>query len=488
MLPDREFCLRAVASRDARFDGTFYTAVTSTGIYCRPSCPAMTPKPANTSFYASAAAAQEAGFRACRRCRPDVTPGSPEWDVRADVVARAMRLILDGVVDRDGVAGLSARLGYSARQVERLLVAEVGAGPLALARSLRTQTARVLLERTDLPVTEVAFAAGFGSVRTFNEAIRSAYAASPTQLRGRRAGAPMSRTAAWLRLDIRLPVRLPFEASNVFGHLIATAVPGVEEWAGGALRRTLSLPHGVGVVALSPGLDHVAATLRLSDPRDVQPAVRRCRRLLDLDADPLAAADVLVSDKALGPLVRQAPGRRVPGTVDAAELAVRAVLGQQVSTAAARTLAARLADRYGSPFADPGGTLTRCFPKPDAIAEAESEVLAMPASRARTVRALAVALAAGDLDLSPGCDRAAARRCLAAIPGIGGWTVELIAMRALGDPDAFPAADLGVRRGLAAVGRTAVDAADWRPWRAYAVQYLWATQDHPINRIPQESR
>lgn len=488
MLPDREFCLRVVASRDARFDGSFYSAVTSTGIYCRPSCPAMTPKPANTTFYASAAAAQEAGFRACRRCRPDASPGSPEWDVRADVTARAMRLIRDGVVDRDGVAGLSTRLGYSARQVERLLVAEVGAGPLALARSLRAQTARILLERTDLPVTEVAFAAGFGSVRAFNEAIQAAYAASPTELRGRRTKAPLPGTGAWLRLGLRLPVRLPFEASNVFGHLIATAVPGIEEWADGAFRRTVALPHGVGVVALCPGPDHVAATLCLSDPRDVQPAVQRCRQLLDLDADPLAAADVLVRDQALRQLVQHAPGRRVPRTVDAAELAVRAVLGQQVSTGAARTHAARLADRYGRPFADPGGALTRYFPKPDAIAEADSEVLAMPASRARTVRALAAALAAGDIDLSPGCDRAEARRRLAAIPGVGPWTVELIAMRALGDPDAFPASDLGVRRGLAAVGRTAAGAANWRPWRAYAVQYLWATQEHPINRIPKEPR
>jgi AraC family transcriptional regulator of adaptative response / DNA-3-methyladenine glycosylase II len=488
MHEDRDRCVRAVQSKDARFDGWFYTAVVTTGIYCRPSCPVAPPKPENMRFYPSAAAAQQAGFRACKRCRPDATPGSPLWNERGDLVARAMRLIADGVIDSGGVAGLAARLGYSVRQVERQLLAELGAGPLALARAQRAQTARLLIETTALPMAELAFAAGFASIRAFNDTIREVFALSPTELRRRASGGRAA--AAPGMLSLRLPFRQPLCPDSLFGHLAATAVPGVEEWRGGAYRRTLRLPRGRGIVALRPGPEHIGCQLALTDLRDLPVAISRCRRLLDLDADPVAVADLLGADPALAPLVAKAPGRRVPRTVDAAELAVRAVLGQQVSTAAARTHAGRLAAAHGEPADDPAGGLSRLFPAPEALAAVDPGTLALPRSRRATFAALAAALAGGSVDLSAGGDWARARAGLAALPGIGAWTIEVIAMRGLGDPDAFAANDRGVRAAALSLGLPATPAAltaraaAWRPWRAYAVQYLWATSDHAINRLP----
>jgi len=492
MHEDVERCVRAVQSKDARFDGWFFTAVLTTGIYCRPSCPAMPPRPENMRFFPSAAAAQQAGFRACKRCRPDASPGSPEWNVRADLVARAMRLIADGVIDADGVPGLARRLGYSVRQLERQLLAELGAGPLALARAQRAQTARLLIETTAVPLGEVAFAAGFASIRTFNDTVREVFALTPGELRRRAArGHPAPSPGV---LCLRLPFRAPLCPDNLFGHLAATAVAGVEEWRDGAYRRTLRLPRGPGVVTLRPMADHIGCQLSLADLRDLATAISRCRRLLDLDADPDAVADLLSSDPVLATLVRKAPGRRVPGTVDAPEFAVRAVLGQQVSTAAARTHAARLAAAYGEPVADPAGGLSRLFPDPAALAAADPAALAVPRSRRESFAVLAAALAAGRIDLSPGGDWQEARLRLAALPGIGPWTVETIAMRGLGDPDAFAATDLGVRAAARELGLPATPAvlaqrsAAWRPWRAYAVQYLWATSDHAINQLPPSPR
>ncbi|QRX96524.1 MULTISPECIES: DNA-3-methyladenine glycosylase 2 family protein [Streptomyces] len=488
MHTDTERCLRAVQSKDARFDGWFYIAVVTTGIYCRPSCPVVPPKPQNMRFYPSAAAAQQAGFRACKRCRPDASPGSPQWDERADLVARAMRLIADGIVDRDGVPGLAARLGYSPRQIERQLRAELGAGPLALARAQRAQTARLLIETTALPMAEIAFAAGFASIRSFNETVREVFALSPTELRGRARPGPRPTTPGTLTL--RLPFRQPLNPDNLFGHLAATAVPGVEEWRDGAYRRTLDLPYGHGIVALAPRPDHIDCRLSLTDLRDLAGAIARCRRMLDLDADPEAVDGLLRTDPQLAPLVDKAPGRRVPRTTDADEFAVRAVLGQQVSTAAARTHAGRLVRAHGEPIDDPGGGLTHLFPTPTALAALDPDTLAMPRTRRATLTGVVAALASGTLQLDVGSDRDEARARLAALPGIGPWTVECIAMRALGDPDAFTPTDLGLRRAAAGLGLPATPAAltrhsaRWRPWRAYAVQYLWATDDHPINHLP----
>src|SRR3954468_23121857 len=360
---DVEHCYRAVASRDPRFDGWFVTAVHSTGIYCRPSCPARTPLRRNVSFHTTAASAQSAGFRACRRCRPDAVPGSPEWDVRADVVARAMRLIADGEVERSGVPGLAARLGYSERQLHRLLVGELGVGPLALARAQRAQTARLLIETTDLPMADVAFAAGFASIRQFNETVREVFAMPPTGLRKTSSGTSGS-APGWL--TIRLAARAPYAADEVLLFLRAHAVPGLEEWDGTTFSRVLDLPHGPAVVQLSPapgGGAGITARLKLPELRDLGAAVTRCRRMLDLDADPAAVDDLLGADPALAPLVGGAPGRRVPASPDSEGLAIRAVLGQLVAVAGARPLTARVLLAAGAPLADPVGTLTHAFPR-----------------------------------------------------------------------------------------------------------------------------
>ncbi|MEW2400470.1 AlkA N-terminal domain-containing protein [Streptomyces sp. NPDC046862] len=500
MHTDTERCVRAVQSKDARFDGWFYTAVLTTRIYCRPSCPVVPPKPENMTFYPSAAACQQAGFRACKRCRPDTSPGSPEWNQRADLVARAMRLVTDGIVDREGVPGLARRLGYSTRQIERQLLAELGAGPLALARAQRAQTARLLIETTALPMAEIAFAAGFASIRTFNDTVREVFALAPSDLRERAArkpGAPRSAPVPAADaagtpgvLALRLPFRAPLNPDNLFGHLAATAVPGVEEWRDGAYRRTLRLPYGHGIVGLTPAPDHIACRLTLSDLRDLPVAISRCRRMLDLDADPVAVDEQLREDPVLAPLVDKAPGRRVPRTVDEAEFAVRAVLGQQVSTAAARTHAARLVTAHGEPVDDPEGGLTHLFPAPEALAGLDPESLAMPRTRRTTFTTLVRQLADGTLHLGVDSDWEETRARLLALPGFGPWTVDVIGMRALGDPDAFLPTDLGIRRAAQELGLPSTPAAltaraaAWRPWRAYAVQYLWATDSHPINFLP----
>jgi AraC family transcriptional regulator of adaptative response / DNA-3-methyladenine glycosylase II len=491
VIEDFEQCYRAVRSKDARFDGWFVTAVTSTGIYCRPSCPALTPKRANVRFLPSAAAAQRAGFRACKRCRPDASPGSPAWNLRADAVGRAMRLIRDGAVEREGVPGLARRLGFSERHLHRQLVAELGAGSLALARAQRAQTARLLIETTALPFTDVAFAAGFPSIRQFNETVREVFATTPSELRRGASGEPrqlrhrdggqVNGAPAVAPLSLRLRHRAPFDARALLAFLGVRAVPGVEAWdpAGDeTYRRVLALPHGPGVAALAPSEtgDHVRCELRLSDLRDLAAAVQRCRRLLDLDADPVAVDAALAADPLLAPLVARAPGRRVPGAADGAELAVRAVLGQQVSVAGARTLAGRLTAALGEPLPDAlaDEQLTHAFPTAQALAAADPAELPLTRARAHALASLCRALADGSLALHPGADRDATRERLLTLPGIGPWTAEYVAMRALGDPDAFPATDLGVRKALERLGDDA-DPERWRPWRAYAVQHLWAS-------------
>ena len=478
MIADFERCYRAVQSRDPRFDGWFYTAVASTGVYCRPSCPAATPKRENVRFYPTAAAANEGGFRACKRCRPDATPGSPEWSVRADLVGRAMRLISDGVVDREGTDGLSRRLGYSDRHVHRQLCAEVGAGPLALARTQRAQTARTLIETTQLTFAEVAFASGFSSIRQFNDTIREMFAVTPMRLR-RDAG----RTPSGLRdcLTLRLPYRAPCDVEGTVAFLADRAVPGVEEWDGNRYRRSLSLPHGSAVVDLAAAAGHVHCVLRLDDLRDVTVAVQRCRRLLDLDADPTAVDAVLGADPLLTGLVRARPGRRVPGAVDGPELALRAVLGQQVSVAAARTLAGRIVALAGKPLTTPVGAVTHLFPGPEAVAALNPDDLPLPGRRRRTLVTLSAMLSDGDLVIDPGANREHLTARLQSLPGIGVWTAGYVRMRALADPDVFLPTDLGARRAVSALGlpddaaRVRGLAERWRPWRSYALLHLWGS-------------
>ncbi|MFD5679689.1 DNA-3-methyladenine glycosylase 2 family protein [Streptomyces bacillaris] len=463
----------AVSSRDARFDGAFFFAVVTTGIYCRPSCPAVTPRRANVRFYPTAAAAQAGGFRACRRCRPDAVPGSAEWNVRADVVGRAMRLIGDGVVDREGVPGLAGRLGYSARQVQRQLNAELGAGPVALARAQRAHTARVLLQTTVLPVTEIAFAAGFASVRQFNDTIRRIYARTPSALRAEAGTGLGGGRATGLRagVPLRLAHRGPFAARAVFDLLGEGTVARVEELTGEpgrrTYRRTLRLPYGTGIVAVdeaSPG-PWLEARIHLTDLRDLTTAVQRLRRLFDLDADPYAVDEALAVDPRLAPLVDARPGVRSPGAADPEEEAVRALVGRERAEA--------LVERYGKVLDVPCGALTHVFPEPGVLAGAVTD----PA-----LKSLATALADGQLRLDAGADRAEAEDVLATLPGVDRRTAALIRMRALGDPDVDPYGTPGAER--------------WRPWRSYAVRHLEtavreaaprAGRGHPQSSAPSQA-
>ncbi|MFF1376313.1 DNA-3-methyladenine glycosylase 2 family protein [Streptomyces sp. NPDC058308] len=461
---DEETRYEAVRSRDARFDGEFFFAVETTGIYCRPSCPAVTPKRQNVRFYTTAAAAQTSGFRACRRCRPDAVPGSADWNVRADVVGRAMRMIGDGVVDREGVPGLAGRLGYSARQVQRQLTAELGAGPVALARAQRAHTARVLLQTTELPVTEIAFAAGFASVRQFNDTVKAVYALTPTALRAAAPRRGAARPTPAAGIPLRLAHRGPYRADAVFDLLAAEAVTGIEEVAGerGArtYRRTLRLPYGTGIVAVEEAHNDVTtgtgggssteavhrggwldARLHLTDLRDLTTAVQRLRRLFDLDADPYAVDERLGADPRLAPLVAARPGLRSPGAADPDEFAVRALVG--------RAGAERLVQRYGKVLDAACGRLSHVFPAP-------ADLAAEPG----TLGALAAALADGSLRLDAGADRDDAEAGLLALPGMEARTAALIRMRALGDPDVD----------LPGEPEPAVDA--WRPWRSYALRHL----------------
>lgn len=474
---DPELSYRAVAARDVRFDGWFITAVRTTGIYCRPSCPATTPKQENVEFYPTAAAAQGAGYRACRRCLPDAVPGSPEWNLRADLAGRAMRLIVDGVVERDGVPGLASRLGYSERHLTRVLTAELGAGPLALARAHRAHDARLLIETTTLSVSDVAFAAGFASVRQFNDTIRAVFAATPSELRRWAARRTPRQTPG--RITVRLAHRAPFDAAGLIDFLTTRSLPGVETSVeGGGYARTLRLPHGNGTASLVPRDGHVACTLRLDDLRDLGSAVTRLRRLFDLDADPKAVDELLAADPALAGSVAAHPGIRLPGCVDGEEIVLRALLDQQA------TAAAELTDALGERLNTPDGELTTVFPTAAAVAERGAEVLRGPQRWTDTVwidtvlRASA-AMAEGSLAVHVGRDTDELRADLEAVPGIGPRTAGYVLMRVLGAPDVLLASDAAVLRGAGRLGLPtdqdglAARSEDWRPWRSYAGMHLW---------------
>lgn len=487
---DAESCHRAVKSRDRRFDGVFWTAVHTTGIYCRPSCPARTPALRNVSFHPTAASAQAAGFRACKRCLPDATPGSPDWDVAADVAGRAMHLITDGLVDREGVEGLASAVGYTPRHLNRLLTAELGAGSLALARARRAQTARVLIETTALSFADIAFAAGFSSVRQFNDTVREVYASSPTQLRGAHKNETAKNDTATAgqaeagELRLRIAVRTPFDGRAMLRFLQAHAVPGVEVVEGDRYLRTLRLPHGTGVLdvrltdLVDEGADTIPVTLRLADLRDTGTAVSRTRRLLDADADPSAISEAFAGDPILGPLRRRHPGLRVPRSLDAEEVAIRAVVGQQVSVAGARTVIGRIVDKYGETLETAHPDLHRVFPTAAALASVEPSRLPMPRARGRALQGLCAAIADHQVVLDGGTDRDDVRARLLALPGIGPWTADVIALRGLGHPDVFLPTDLTVRSlvsDLAPGIPPAELAARWRPWRSYALLHLWTT-------------
>lgn len=480
---------RAMSSRDARFDGQFITGVHSTGIYCRPSCPATTPKPGNVSFYLTAAAAHEAGLRACKRCLPDAVPGSPEWNVRDDLAARAMRLIVDGEVERTGVPGLSARLGYTPRHLTRVLQAELGAGPLALARAQRAQTARELLVNTELPISDIAFAAGFGSVRQFNETVAAVYQQTPSALRqrgaarrARHAVAPLAAAEQGTAVSLRLPARAPFDGAGVLGFLGVRAVTAVESFADGVYRRAVRLPAGVATISLrvdgTPSAPVVACDATLDELSDLAPLVTRVRRLLDLDADADAIDSALAADPALAPAVAAVPGIRVPGSMSPEETLFRALIGQQISVAAARTTLGRLAAALGDRLPEArGGWLL--FPTAEQIAVGGRAVLRGPAARIDTIMRVAEALASGELHLDVGESTEELTARLTALPGIGPWTAGYVAMRVLGSPDVLLTSDLAIRQGASRLGlpgdakALGAHGAAWAPWRSYAGMHLW---------------
>ncbi|MGA9113170.1 MAG: AlkA N-terminal domain-containing protein [Candidatus Dormiibacterota bacterium] len=503
-MDDFESRYRAVESRDRRFEGRFLVAVTTTGVYCRIGCPSRTPAPGHVRFFPSPAAAEAAGFRACKRCRPDAG-GEPDQAL----VTSALRLIASGAADGGGIEALARRLGVSSRTLDRRFTEAVGASPLQLARSRRVQTARALIAQTSMPLVDVAFAAGFGSLRQFNDTMRQELGVAPGTFRDGAAARPGGdrhgdggTTAAsspdglgegaggpggWLTL--RLAHREPFAAAPLISFLTARAIPAVESASGGTYTRALRTPGGSAVASLKPGDGHLLLRVRLDDMAGVGGVVRRCRRLLDLDSDPDAIARGLNRDPLLGRLVAALPGLRVPGSAEPFETAVRAVLGQQVSVGAARTLAARLVLRLGEPLSLPAGAVTHLFPMPDRLAEANLDGLGLTGRRIESIRALSRAVAAGELDLT-GDDPGRVDAVLARLPGFGPWTRAYIAMRALGDPDAIPIGDLGLRRAMERLGEPADPrslarrAEAWRPWRAYAALHLWSTLAPPTSAGP----
>jgi AraC family transcriptional regulator, regulatory protein of adaptative response / DNA-3-methyladenine glycosylase II len=475
--------IKAILSRDTRFSGRFFVGVVTTRVYCRPGCPAPLPKPKNMRFYHYAAAAEDAGFRPCRRCRPETAPGSPVWDGTSATVSRALKRIFDGD-GHESVEALSERLGLGSRHLRRLFAEHVGASPASLQRTHRVHFARRLLDETSLPIAEVAFAAGFESVRRFNDAIRATFHRAPRELRRtsrERERAPATGMAE-RTLTLKLPVRAPFDATSLFSFLEERALPGVEAIRGHVYSRTIERGGRAGIMTVSHdvGQDYLQLSLNFSPGRDLLDLVRRAGRIFDVDADPLAIGAVLRRDPVLAPLVAARPGLRVPGAWDPFEIAVRAILGQQISVRGARTLAGRLVAAFGRPL--PGGAasgLTHVFPSPAVLTTADLSGIGVPRARANAIKALALAVHTKKIELAAprGLDDLEQRLC--ALPGIGPWTAQYIALRAFSEPDAFPAGDLGLRRALEAAGAPVgtaelhARAASWSPFRAYATLHLW---------------
>ena len=490
---DDDACYRAFQMRDARFDGRIFSGVTSTGIYCRPICPARTPKRENMRFYRSAAAAQEAGFRPCLRCRPETSPDLGSWRGTSNTVSRALGLIEAGALDNGDVDSLAERLGVGERQLRRLFQQHVGASPVAVAQTRRVLLAKQLLHETRMPMAEVALAAGFGSVRRFNETFQQLFDRPPAKLR--RVGGAEVAAGEGGAATIRLPYRAPYDWPAMLAFLSARAIPGVEAVREGRYARSLRVGAARGVVMIEPGEgDYLKATLRFPKVEAWPAVIARVRRVFDLAADPAVIQAHLSEDPDLAPLVAARPGLRAPGAWDGFELAVRAVLGQQITVQAARMLAGKITAAHGAPLEDEAANalgLTHFFPEPAALAQADVETLAMPRARGRALVGLAAAAAADPelFGMRRSLDEAVA--ALRALPGIGEWTAQYIAMRALREPDAFPSADIGLMRALEGPDGVRPTAAEllaraerWRPWRAYAASHLWAAD--PKN--PSESK
>lgn len=492
---DPERCLRALRSRDARFDGRFFVGVSSTGIYCRPVCPARAARVENLNWFACAAAAEEAGFRPCKRCRPETAPGSPAWAGTSATVARALRLIAEGALDETGVDTLAARLGVGDRHLRRLFMRHLGASPVSVAQTRRVHFARRLIDETRLPMSDVAWAAGFQSLRQFNDALRTTFGAAPSVLRrGTRTSSrrPVAGTSGLISL--RLPFRPPFDFALLLDYLTPRSIPGVEHIDGISYRRTVRLGATPAVLTVTPDKDgrrYLRLELTTAGDTGLIQVVERVRRMFDLDADGESIARHLRRDARLQPFVPRGGVLRVPGCWDPFELAVRAVLGQQVSVAAATTLSGRLVERFGERLATAADGLTHLFPLPKQLAQAEIETIGLPRARAASLRALARAVADGTLRLDGSVSVEEAIVRMQSLPGIGAWTAQYVALRALGDPDALPASDLGLRRALARDGRPIGEreleqaAEAWRPWRGYGAMALWTSGGH--RRIERKS-
>jgi len=481
---DPDACYRAMSTRDARFDGRLFVAVKTTGIYCRPICPARTPKRESVQFYATAAAAQEAGFRPCLRCRPDCSPELASWRGTSNTVQRALALIEQGALDGGDVESLAERLGVGGRQLRRLFAQHLGASPNAVALTRRVLLAKQLLHDTQLPMTMVASAAGFGSLRRFNETFLQLYQRPPSALRKKR-GEPARGGDA---ISLCLSYVPPYDFAALLGFLAARAIPGVELVSADSYARSITIGDECGTLQVRPSASgHARLDLTVSFSRlSALPAILgRVRRVFDLGADPIAIAEQLRQDPTLAPLIDAHPGLRVPGAWDGFELAVRAVLGQQITVAAATKLCGTLVSLFGAPLA-PGVSvvpgLTHLFPTPARLAEADLSILPMPRARSAALCSLARAVVHDPSTLAPQASLDEAVRKLRALPGIGEWTAQYIAMRALREPDAFPAADVALQRALAAADGTRpttrqllAQSARWSPWRAYAALHLWAS-------------
>jgi len=470
---DLQVCSRARLSRDPRFDGKFFIGVLSSGVYCRSICPAPTAKEKNVRYYASAAAAAEAGFRPCLRCRPECSPGTPAWLGTPNTVARALRLISEGGLEDGGVEVLAERLGVGSRHLRRLFLQHLGATPRAVAQTRRLHFAKKLIDETRLPMSEIALSAGFGCIRRFNATIRDVYHRTPTQIRrlARQTGAPSDHQYLF-----RLRFRPPYNWDGMLAFLKARATPGIEVVELGAYRRSISLngSHGHFEVSLDEANHALIARVQFGDTRSLFFIVERIRAMFDLNADWAAIVGNLKTDPALTPRLQAAPGLRVPGCWDGFELAVRAVLGQQITVKGATVLAGRMVAAFGQPFSAASG-LTHLFPSPKVLAGARLTSIGLPGARAETIRALARAVCDGQISFEDVVDSEQLLARLCEIPGIGRWTAQYIAMRALGEPDAFPSGDLGLMRALALGSTRDLEqrAETWRPWRAYAALYLW---------------
>jgi AraC family transcriptional regulator, regulatory protein of adaptative response / DNA-3-methyladenine glycosylase II len=478
---DREVCERARRSRDARFDGRFFIGVKTTGIYCRPICPAPSPKESNVRYYPSAAAAAEAGFRPCLRCRPESSPGTPAWTGSSTTVSRALRLIEEDSLSGESLEALAGRLGIGSRHLRRLFLEHLGASPVAVVQTRRLHFAKRLIDDTDLPFTQAALASGFGSIRRFNASFQELYGRTPTQLRdlARRAGVSQPE-----RYRFRLPFRPPFDWDALLGFLLPRAIPGVENIDHESYRRTIALDGKRGHIEVRLHLrgDSLDLLIDFPEARSLHRIVERVRRLFDLRADPAEIRARLVNDPLLAWRVAIRPGMRVPGAWDGFELAVRAILGQQVSVKAATTLAGRLAASFGEP-SDCGGGLTHVFPTPAVLASADYSAIGLTTARAEAIRQLALAVGRREIVFSGVVDPDRFTRKLRTLPGIGEWTAQYIAMRALSEPDAFPAADLVLLRASGAASPKELEhrAEQWRPWRAYAALHLWQNEENTTN-------